>query len=126
MILRSDFTDNVERTPRIYVELPSKGYTNIPMVIPEEGDEIEDGFLLKLEAIRSSDDTENTTNDDFKEELRDTELKTSDELQAQNIQLVQSNGYVLAAQLMTPKENPAPQLPENMTNGSTSGYVVFK
>lgn len=126
MILRSDFTDNVERTPSIYVELSCIGYTNIPMVIPEEDDEIEDGSLLKVEAIRSSDDTENTTNDDFKEELRDTALKTSDELQTHNIQPVQSNGYVLAAHFMTPKVNPAPQLPKNMTNGSTSGYVVFK
>ncbi|KAL1403824.1 hypothetical protein pipiens_005551 [Culex pipiens pipiens] len=75
MILRSDFTENVERTPRIYVELPSKGYTNIPMVIPEEDDEFEDGSLLKVEAIRSSADTENNTNDVFKEELRDTTLK---------------------------------------------------
>lgn len=126
MILRSDFTESVERTPRIYVELPSKGYTNIPMVIPEEDDEFEEGSLLKVESIRSSADTENNKNDVFKQKLRDTTLKASDELQAENIQPVQSNGYVLAAQFMTPKENPAPQLPKNVTNGSTSGYIVFK
>uniref|UniRef100_A0A8D8H0N4 Cytokine receptor n=1 Tax=Culex pipiens TaxID=7175 RepID=A0A8D8H0N4_CULPI len=126
MILRSDLTESVERTPRIYVELPSKGYTNIPMVIPEEDDEFEEGSLLKVESIRSSADTENNKNDVFKQKLRDTTLKASDELQAENIQPVQSNGYVLAAQFMTPKENPAPQLPKNVTNGSTSGYIVFK
>lgn len=126
MILRPDFTENVARTPRIYVELPSKGYTNVPMVILEEGDEFEDGSSLKGEAIQSYADTEHTENDTLKEEVREPTSKVSNQFEDQHVLPVQSNGYVLAAQFMTPKENTAPQLPKNVTNGSTSGYVVFK